>query len=394
MSAFWDKSLYFEGRGVMVRLEDIKVSSKIEGIEPGQAVTVVEVVRISKDRLRICYRCGNGEIRDQRLFRSDEAELTLLPDPKPLTKLENGENRPLPAPKPLGVFEILSAWWSRRTRCTSLPTPPKPLERVEVPAGTQYDKTWAISTMRDYAGRNGIDPKTLTMRVMKRPSGSRYGLIYRKDSAPDPGAPFPTTPPSPPPPKPLERFYMSPIDLARMTDVELAHTQLCGWAARYNIDPNTLTMRIMERPDGSVYGLLYRKDAVPEPVAPFPTTPRDGAGGEEDMTGEKENTNTVHESPIREPLMNQVQRVIIYLGIIVLITMALIPPWTHTVKTRLAYMEDSVGYQFIGTPPRGVITSNSAEGYKIDLARIGLQFTVVIASMVFGVLATANRKKE
>ncbi len=97
---------------------------------------------------------------------------------------------------------------------------------------------------------------------------------------------------------------------------------------------------------------------------------------------------------LEEPLMNQAQRVIIYLGIIALITMALIPPWTHTAQTHLAYAEDPVGYQFIGSPPEGKITSNLAEGYKIDLARIGLQFTVVIACMGFGVLATANRKKE
>lgn len=70
---------------------------------------------------------------------------------------------------------------------------PTPLERFDVPAA-QDSKTWAVSTLRDYAERNGLDRKTLTMRVMRRPNGDRYGLLYRKGEGGQPGAPFPTTP--------------------------------------------------------------------------------------------------------------------------------------------------------------------------------------------------------
>lgn len=70
---------------------------------------------------------------------------------------------------------------------------PTPLERFDVPAA-QDSKAWAVSTIRDYAERNGLDRKTLTMRVMRRPNGDRYGLLYRKGEGGQPGAPFPTTP--------------------------------------------------------------------------------------------------------------------------------------------------------------------------------------------------------
>ncbi|MBU0995378.1 MAG: DUF3883 domain-containing protein [Proteobacteria bacterium] len=61
----------------MVKLEDIKKDSVLNGIIPNQSVKIVGIDRIGEDSLSIFYKDSQGTLGERMLFRSDEDGLSL-----------------------------------------------------------------------------------------------------------------------------------------------------------------------------------------------------------------------------------------------------------------------------------------------------------------------------
>ena len=80
--------------------------------------------------------------------------------------------------------------------------------------------------------------------------------------------------------------------------------------------------------------------------------------------------------------MNEKQKAILVMGIIIIILMGLFPPWVYTHYGT--YSE----YSFIATPPegRGIV--------KLDSSRLVLQWIVVLIAAGLGVFLTSTQNKE
>ena len=91
--------------------------------------------------------------------------------------------------------------------------------------------------------------------------------------------------------------------------------------------------------------------------------------------------------------INGIQRLIILFGMVIIIIMALFPPWAHTFKSRAFYREQPAGYSFIGSAPARRYKSG-AEGIKIDTTRLFLQWFVTIFACSCCVILASKRKDE
>ena len=60
----------------MIRLEDLKLGMRVNGVEPGQTVTLRDV-ELYSDAANVIYRRSDGTIGQRLLFRSHESELSL-----------------------------------------------------------------------------------------------------------------------------------------------------------------------------------------------------------------------------------------------------------------------------------------------------------------------------
>ncbi len=67
----------------MIRLEDLNVGARVNGLVPGQAVTVVTVEPIGPDAANVIYRDDAGKTSERMVFRSDEASLELVTEGRP-----------------------------------------------------------------------------------------------------------------------------------------------------------------------------------------------------------------------------------------------------------------------------------------------------------------------
>lgn len=67
----------------MVKLEDIKKDSVLNGIIPNQSVKIVGTDRIGDDSLSIFYKDSQGKLGERMLFRSDEESLSLTEAGRP-----------------------------------------------------------------------------------------------------------------------------------------------------------------------------------------------------------------------------------------------------------------------------------------------------------------------
>ncbi|WP_048104781.1 helicase-related protein [Methanoculleus bourgensis] len=67
----------------MLRLEDIKKDAAINGIEPGQIVHIVTTEPVGENALTVYYKTANGQLKEQMLFRSSEACLSLAKAGRP-----------------------------------------------------------------------------------------------------------------------------------------------------------------------------------------------------------------------------------------------------------------------------------------------------------------------
>ena len=61
----------------MLRLEDIRKDAVVNGIEPGQVVRIVTTEPVGENSLTVYYRTADGQVKEQMLFRSSEASLSL-----------------------------------------------------------------------------------------------------------------------------------------------------------------------------------------------------------------------------------------------------------------------------------------------------------------------------
>lgn len=81
--------------------------------------------------------------------------------------------------------------------------------------------------------------------------------------------------------------------------------------------------------------------------------------------------------------INEKQKKIIVIGVVVIILMAIFPPWTHTYRYKTAYSNEPAGYRFIFYPPDKKSKVNSmAHGIELDITRLCVQW--IIFSMVTG----------
>ena len=67
----------------MLRLEDIKKDAAVNGIEPGQIVRIVTTEPVGENALTVYYRTADGRVKEQMLFRSSEAALSLAEAGRP-----------------------------------------------------------------------------------------------------------------------------------------------------------------------------------------------------------------------------------------------------------------------------------------------------------------------
>lgn len=67
----------------MLKLEKIKKSAAISGIEPGQIVRVVATEPVGDNALTVYYKTSDGKLLERMLFRADEAHLSLAAAGRP-----------------------------------------------------------------------------------------------------------------------------------------------------------------------------------------------------------------------------------------------------------------------------------------------------------------------
>ena len=59
----------------MLKLEDIKKDAQIRGIQPNDVVRIVQVEPVGESAITVYYKDSQGNLKEQMLFRSDEAHL-------------------------------------------------------------------------------------------------------------------------------------------------------------------------------------------------------------------------------------------------------------------------------------------------------------------------------
>lgn len=67
----------------MLRLEDIKKDSAVNGIEQGQIVRIVTTDPVGENALTVYYKTTDGQVKEQMLFRSSEPSLSLAEAGRP-----------------------------------------------------------------------------------------------------------------------------------------------------------------------------------------------------------------------------------------------------------------------------------------------------------------------
>jgi hypothetical protein len=74
----------------MVKLEEIKKDSVLNGIVPGQSVRIASVDPIGNDALSVFYKDSLGKLGERMLFRSDESFLSQVETGRPWSFDGNG----------------------------------------------------------------------------------------------------------------------------------------------------------------------------------------------------------------------------------------------------------------------------------------------------------------
>ena len=67
----------------MVKLEDIKPGTLLNGLAPNGAATVIQTVPVGEDALTLYYKVGQEPPAERMLFRHDEPDLNLVEQGRP-----------------------------------------------------------------------------------------------------------------------------------------------------------------------------------------------------------------------------------------------------------------------------------------------------------------------
>ena len=89
--------------------------------------------------------------------------------------------------------------------------------------------------------------------------------------------------------------------------------------------------------------------------------------------------------------LNNKQRIIIMVGLVLFILMGLFPPWTYTCARR-SIREKPAGYALIILPPKPE-NNAAAFGVRIDIIRLFVQWSVLAAATGLGLLMARSQNK-
>ena len=91
--------------------------------------------------------------------------------------------------------------------------------------------------------------------------------------------------------------------------------------------------------------------------------------------------------------INQKQKYVMIGGLLLIVVMALFPPWYATLKTSsgMLQMPDLSGYSFIGKPPP---RDGNTITFKVNVTRLSLQLLVVLVLTEIGVLAFSGETQH
>lgn len=89
--------------------------------------------------------------------------------------------------------------------------------------------------------------------------------------------------------------------------------------------------------------------------------------------------------------LNSKQRKILIIGVVVILLMGAVPPWTYTFKHTSTYSERPAGYYFIVSPPSPIAASR-AHGIKIDASRLFIQWITTIVAVSIGLMLAAKKE--
>ena len=61
----------------MLKLEDIKRGSQIDGLVPNAIATISVAEMVGNDAVSVIYKLADGSIKERMIYRQDEASLSL-----------------------------------------------------------------------------------------------------------------------------------------------------------------------------------------------------------------------------------------------------------------------------------------------------------------------------
>lgn len=91
---------------------------------------------------------------------------------------------------------------------------------------------------------------------------------------------------------------------------------------------------------------------------------------------------------------NKHQKIVLWIGVIIIVLMGLFPPWQHTCNVGMydIHSEQPAGYFFIASKPQAKSESKYA-GIEIDTSRLLIQW-VIVATLTAAFLITFNTKHK
>lgn len=92
-------------------------------------------------------------------------------------------------------------------------------------------------------------------------------------------------------------------------------------------------------------------------------------------------------------ILNDKQRKIVIVGVVLFVLMGLFPPWTYTLDLQSIHREKPAGYALIVSPPEPE-RGSPAFGVTIDISRLIVQWFVLAAATGLGVFMTRTQGKE
>jgi len=89
-------------------------------------------------------------------------------------------------------------------------------------------------------------------------------------------------------------------------------------------------------------------------------------------------------------ILNNKQRKIVIIGVVLFVLMGLFLPWKHTLDYESIRWERPAGYAFIALPPE----PEGAIGARIDISRLIVQWLILAAASSLGMFMTRTQEKE